>query len=81
MELNQVLSIIEEHLHEAAFHADQDWEFTTGGNGVNACEAYATLRGLVREINALSTEHTLINVNYDEDKMREKYKDDLEAYE
>ena len=73
MENQQLIEIIQSHLDHAGFCADMDWEFNTGGNGVNPCEAHATLRGLAYDINGVAGQE-LFNFDYDEEKMKELYR-------
>lgn len=73
MEKQDIIRIIQDHLDHAGYCADKDWEFNSGGNGINPYEALAALRGLAQEVNALAGEQ-VINFDYDEEKMKEIYK-------
>ena len=73
MEKQDLIRIIQDNLDQAGFCADKDWEFNSGGNGINPCEAHATLRGLAKEVNALAGEE-VIKFDYDEEKMVELFK-------
>lgn len=73
MEIQKLIEIVQSNLDHAGFCADKDWEFNTGGNGVNPAEAYSTLRGLAREINEAAGEE-LISFDYDEEQMKEIYR-------
>ncbi len=73
MDKEKLLEIIQNDLDAAQFCADKDWEFNSGGNGINPCEAAATLRGLAKAINAEAGEE-LISLDYDEEEMKELYR-------
>ena len=73
MDKETIIKLIQEDLDHASFCSDRDWEFNTGGNGVNASEAYFALRGLAQSINEKAGEQ-LLKFEYDEEKMKEIYR-------
>jgi hypothetical protein len=73
LEKQDIIRIIQDNLDHAGYCADKDWEFNSGGNGINPCEAYAALKGLAKEVNALAGEQ-VIKFDYNEEEMKEIYK-------
>ena len=74
MEVQDIIKIVQSHLDHAGFCADKDWEFNSGGNGINSCEAFATLKGLAIDINTAAGED-LFSFEYNEEEMKKTYRD------
>jgi hypothetical protein len=74
VEASEIIKIVQANLDSAGFCADKDWEFNSGGNGINPCEAYAALKGLAIEINAAAGED-VISFEYNEEEMKQIYRD------
>ena len=74
MDQSKLIAIIQDNLDRSSFCSDMDWEFNSGGNGINASEAFFTLRGLAEEINSEAGEE-ILSMEYDEEKMKNFYRD------